>query len=53
MGADSEGLFGLLGFQETETSITAKLSRGTFAASFFLACLVVLEMENIEPNNFL
>ena len=45
-------MFGLLGFQETETSITAKLSRGTFAASFFLACLVVLEMENIEPKIF-
>jgi hypothetical protein len=36
------------GLQETETSITGKLARGTFAASFFLACLVVLEMEGIS-----
>jgi hypothetical protein len=35
------------GLQETETSITGKLARGTFAASFFLACLAVLEMEGI------
>jgi len=30
------------GLQETETSITGKLGRGAFAASFFLACLAVL-----------
>jgi hypothetical protein len=36
------------GLQETETSITGKLARGTFAASFFLACLAVLEMEGIS-----
>jgi hypothetical protein len=36
------------GLQETETSITGKLARGTFAASFFLACLAVLEMEGLE-----
>jgi hypothetical protein len=36
------------GLQETETSITGKLARGTFAASFFLACLAVLEMEGVE-----
>jgi hypothetical protein len=35
------------GLEETETSITGKLARGTFAASFFLACLAVLEMEGI------
>jgi len=33
------------GLEETETSITGKLARGTFAASFFLAYLVVLELE--------
>ena len=27
------------GFQETEASITSKLGRGTFAATFFLASL--------------
>ena len=36
------------GFEETETSITGKLARGTFAASFFLAVLVVLELEGVE-----
>jgi hypothetical protein len=30
------------GLKETETSITGKLGRGAFAASFFLACLSVL-----------
>jgi len=35
------------GMEETETSITGKLARGTFAASFFLACLAVLELEGI------
>ena len=36
------------GMEETETSITGKLARGTFAVSFFLACLAVLEMEGIS-----
>lgn len=36
------------GLEETETSITGKLARGTFAVSFFLACLAVLEMEGIS-----
>jgi Domain of unknown function (DUF6471) len=35
------------GLQETETSITGKLARGTFAASFLLACLAALEMEGL------
>jgi len=36
------------GMEETETSITGKLARGTFATSFFLACLAVLEREAIH-----
>jgi hypothetical protein len=36
------------GLQETETSITGKLARGTFAASFFLAVLAVLELEGVS-----
>jgi Domain of unknown function (DUF6471) len=36
------------GLQETETSITGKLARGTFAASFFLACIAVLELGQIQ-----
>ena len=35
------------GMEETETSITGKLARGTFAVSFFLAVLAVLEMEGV------
>ncbi len=36
------------GMQETETSITGKLARGTFAVSFFLAVLAVLELEGVQ-----
>jgi virulence-associated protein VapD len=36
------------GFQETEASITMKLKRGTFAATFFLAALAALEMEGMR-----
>ena len=36
------------GFAETEASITMKLKRGTFAATFFLACLAALELEGIR-----
>jgi hypothetical protein len=36
------------GLQETETSITGKLARGTFAASFFLACLMALGMDQLR-----
>jgi Domain of unknown function (DUF6471) len=40
------------GLEETETSITGKLARGTFATSFFLACMAVLEMEEIRLDDF-
>jgi Domain of unknown function (DUF6471) len=33
------------GFSETEASITPK--RGTFSATFFLACLAALELEGV------
>ena len=36
------------GLEETETSITGKLARGTFATSFFLACLAALELEGVR-----
>jgi Domain of unknown function (DUF6471) len=36
------------GFVETEASITNKLKRGTFSATFFLACLAALELEGIS-----
>jgi hypothetical protein len=35
------------GFKETEASITNKLARGTFAATFFLACIAALELEGV------
>ena len=36
------------GLQETEDSISAKLGRGTFAATFFLACVTVMELEGVQ-----
>ena len=36
------------GFSETEASIANKLSRGTFAATFFIAALVALEVQGIR-----
>jgi len=32
---------------ETENSITAKLKRGTFSATFFLACVAALELDGV------
>lgn len=39
------------GLRETETSITGKLGRGAFAASFFLACLAVLGRNEIRVED--
>ena len=33
--------------EETEASITMKLKRGTFPATFFLACLAALELDGV------
>jgi urease accessory protein UreF len=35
------------GLEETEGGIAAKLARGTFAVTFFLAVLAVLELEGV------
>jgi Domain of unknown function (DUF6471) len=35
------------GLSETRNSITAKLKRGTFPATFFLAVMAALEMESV------
>jgi hypothetical protein len=35
------------GLKETEAGITMKLKRGTFSATFFLACLAALELEGV------
>lgn len=36
------------GLNETKASVTNKLARGTFAATFLLACLAALELEGIH-----
>jgi hypothetical protein len=36
------------GMEETEGSIGAKLARGTFAVTFWLACLAVLELGAVK-----
>lgn len=36
------------GLTETRDSIAAKLKRGTFAATFMLACIAALELEGIR-----
>jgi Domain of unknown function (DUF6471) len=35
------------GFKETEASVTNKLKRGSFRATFFLACLAALELDGV------
>jgi hypothetical protein len=37
-----------LGFNESEASITNKLARGTFSATFFLAALTAIENKTIK-----
>jgi hypothetical protein len=36
------------GLEETEASITAKLNRGTFAATFFLATMTAIGRETVN-----
>jgi hypothetical protein len=36
------------GLEETKAGIASKLSRGTFAVTFFLATLAALEMEGVR-----
>ena len=36
------------GVTETRDSIASKLKRGTFAATFFLACLAAIGRENVS-----
>lgn len=38
------------GLEETEASITAKLNRGTFAATFFLATMNAISKENVKTS---
>lgn len=36
------------GLDETKASIAAKLGRGTFPATFFMACLAALELPGVS-----
>jgi hypothetical protein len=36
------------GLDETRASVSAKLKRGTFAATFLLACLAALELDGVK-----
>ncbi len=36
------------GFEESEGSLTMKLKRGAFAATFLMACLAALELEGVR-----
>lgn len=36
------------GLEETEASITSKLARGTFAATFLIATVAALEMDGVR-----
>lgn len=40
------------GMEETETSITGKLARGTFAASFLLAAMEAIGVEQVRLQDF-
>jgi urease accessory protein UreF len=39
------------GLEETEASISSKLARGTFAATFFLAVIAALELEGVQVGD--
>jgi hypothetical protein len=36
------------GFNENAASMANKLARGTFAGTFFLACLAAIELEGVR-----
>jgi hypothetical protein len=42
---------GKQGLRETEASIANKISRGTFPASFMLACLKAIEADNLRLDS--
>jgi hypothetical protein len=39
------------GLEETEVGIASKLARGTFSATFLLACLTVLGLEGLQLDD--
>lgn len=46
--SDLVNMLQLMGIEEIVSSIDSKISRGTFSASFFLQCLIVIGCEKIE-----
>lgn len=40
------------GLNETQSSVTSKISRGTFSATFFLQCLSVIGCTKFEVEDF-
>lgn len=39
-----------IGIKETQSSISSKLSRGTFSFTFFLQCMYALRVDTIDLN---
>ena len=46
-GAEAGSRSRCYGLKETEAGVTMKLKRGTFSATFFLACLAAMELEGV------
>ncbi|PZO50451.1 MAG: hypothetical protein DCF16_12935 [Alphaproteobacteria bacterium] len=49
--ADLASRLRLMGLEESEASVANKLSRGTFAATFFLASLKALGLETLRLSD--
>jgi hypothetical protein len=50
--SDLANMLEQIGIYETKSSIDSKISRGTFSASFFLQCLIVIGCEKIEIEEY-
>jgi len=49
--SDLVSLLNKEGLKETKSSITSKISRGTFSATFFLQCLSVIGCYKLDIEN--
>jgi len=50
--AELANMLSEIGIEETKSSIDSKISRGTFSASFFLQCLMVIGCGKIEIEEY-
>jgi len=50
--SDLVNLLNNKGLNETKSSITSKISRGTFSAAFFLQCLSVIGCSKLDIDNY-